>query len=60
MSTIIPRDTKSTVENGTPAWGDWFGEPRGGPVVTNPYSTYPRETLALPDFTRAPTPTSPT
>ena len=49
MSTIIPRDTKSTVENGTPAWGDWFGEPRGGPVVTNPYSTYPRETLALPD-----------
>ena len=49
MSTIIPRDNKASVNNGTPAWGDWFGEPRGGPVVTNPYSTYPRETLALPD-----------
>jgi hypothetical protein len=56
MSTMIPHDNKSTVENGTPAWEDWFGKPRGVPIVTNPYSKYPRETLALPDVYKASNP----
>lgn len=33
-----------------PGWSNWFGpNPRGDSTITNPYSGYPRETLALPD-----------
>jgi hypothetical protein len=49
MAAIRHPPDKSTVSDGVPGFADWFGEPRGGPIVTNPYSTYPRETLALPE-----------
>ena len=49
MTTIRHPPHKSTVSNGQPGFSDFFGEPRGGPIVTNPYTTYARETLALPE-----------
>ena len=50
MTTVIPHDTKSTVQNGPGnPWSDFFGDLSGGNTVVNPMSTYARETLALPD-----------
>jgi hypothetical protein len=46
IQTSVPKESVQTAPN----WSDWFGvSPRGEAVVTNPYSTYSRETLALPE-----------
>ena len=47
MTTFIHPGPSGSVSQDS-NWQDFFGEPRG-PIASNPYSAFPRETLHLPE-----------